>query len=126
MMKATIRLGILRLIGARPFEASAGGQLASTRVLTIDAFDTLVIGTVLRPSDTFLLCGIQLQERTLVGAAPAAWADMRRRAEDDLKRTAFPHEVSLDEIYQHLVDTGLIAAQHRQAASRSSVRWSVC
>ena len=115
-MKAAIRLGILRLIGARPFEASAGEQLASTRVLTIDVFDTLVTRIVLRPSDTFLLCGIQLQERALVVASPAAWADIRHRAEDELRRTAFPHEVSLDEIYQRLVDTGLIAVPHRQAA----------
>lgn len=116
MMKAAIRLGILRLIGARPFEVSAGRRLASAHVLTIDAFDTLVTRTVLRPTDTFVLCGIQMQERALVGASPAAWRDMRRRAEDELTRTAFPHEVGLDEIYQRLVDTGLIAAQHRQAA----------
>ncbi len=107
---------LLRLGGLRPINIPADPRLAATRLLTIDAFDTLITRTLFRPIDIFALCGILLRERAIIDIDPAAWRDRRHRVENELAHAASPSEVRLAEIYDRLVLEGSLSADHKAAA----------
>ena len=107
---------LLRLKGVRPFDVGSDPRLTSTRLLTVDAFDTLITRTVFRPIDAFTLCGVMLRERAIIDIDPIAWRDQRHRTETDLARSVYPREIRLDEIYDRLQQTGALRMQHKGAA----------
>jgi len=110
MNKTDMRPLLLTLTGARPFDLQGDRRLTSTRLLTVDAFDTLITRAVFHPTDVFTICGTILREREIIGIEATEWRDRRHQAETDLARSQHPREVRLDQIYDHLAKTGLISA----------------
>lgn len=116
MDRTRTRSILLKLSGARPFDARADRRLASTRLLSVDAFDTLITRVVLRPTDVFAICGIILRQRGIIDVEPVAWRDRRHEAESEIARASYPREVRLDEIYDRLQQTGILSIGHKDVA----------
>lgn len=116
MIRARARSILLKLSGVRPFDARADRRLASTRLLSVDAFDTLITRVVMHPTDVFAICGIILRRREIIDIEPSAWRDRRHEAESEIARESYPREVRLDEIYDRLQQAGLLSAGHKNIA----------
>lgn len=85
--------------------AGLAPDLTGVRALSVDAFDTLILRAVDRPSDVFALVGARAAEARLVPRhlTPSQFAVLRRTAEEQARRTARTatgsNEVSLEDIY---------------------------
>lgn len=86
------------------------------RILTVDAFDTLITRSLYSPLDTFTICGIALRERMIINMEPSAWRDLRHHVETELTRRCHPREVSQVEIYDELVGINAIASGDKNTA----------
>jgi FMN phosphatase YigB (HAD superfamily) len=69
---------------------------------SFDVFDTVVTRSVPRPGDVFMLLGERLGESC--GCSPKAFADIRRAAESDLRRSVRPGEdLTLEDIHREIL-----------------------
>jgi len=71
-------------------------------MLSLDVFDTLLVRTVARPVDAFAVVGLQLVRECLVDDA-LEFQQQRIAAERRARSSSQRAEVTLDEIYRHLV-----------------------
>lgn len=116
LVRASARSVALRLIRGAPFKGGSDPRLARARVLSVDAFDTLITRPLLRPSDVFALCALTLRRQGIIDLVPSAWRDLRHKVETEITRQAHPREVRLDDIYQALVQRGALTSGNMPVA----------
>lgn len=85
---------------------------SGAETVSFDLFDTLVYRTLAKPEDLFLLQGQMLIAAGLFHGKADEWQRLRKTAEAELGRVISPREVELCEIYEMLVEQGVLKDAH--------------